>query len=279
MSEERRLKGFGAINDQSEELKPKEGGGSNLKFGLNQNARLIKFEYNPKASSDGSPTNAIDVNIKVGESTVMARFFEITKVYNKDLNKAVEDDGSQAWADAFNEEMIQLNATITHIVKATGVTQDQINKALAKEVGFVDYAKIMASLANVNAGDLDVCLQYQWNIPTGKDRTYLELPKNMKGGYFLVPHQEPKGEWVEQTEWDETVNVEGTETNITKKGLRYVDSEDDKNIHPFIRNENFMDSNKAVQQTKNDQQQKPGVLSSASSGINSSAPTKSGWDS
>lgn len=278
MSETRRLKGFGAVNDQNEDFKPKEGGGGNIKFGLNQNVRLTKFEYNPKASSDGSPTNAIDVNIQCGESTIMSRFFEITKVYNADLNQAVEDDGSQAWADAYNNEMVQLNATITHIVKATGVTQDQIDNAFKNEVDFVDYAKIMESLANVNAGPLDVCMQYQWNIPQGKDKTYLELPKNMKSGYFLVPHQEPKGDWVEETEWNETVDVKGTKTNIKKKGLRYIDSEDPKNIHPFVRNENFMDSNKAIQQTKNDQK-KPGVLSSVSKGINSSAPAASSWDS
>lgn len=280
---DRRLKGFGSVNDQSEDFKPKEGGGSNLIFGLNQGVKLEKFEYNDKASSDGSPANAIDVTLDVNGAKVMNRFFEITKVYDADKGGAVEDDGSQAWADAYNQTVTQMNATLTHIVKATGTTQAQIDAALKNEVGFVDYAKIMESLAKLdNATDLDFFAQYQWKIPSGKDKTYLEMPSNMKGGYFLVPHVPVKGQWTEEREWEVVIESEndGEEKTIKREGLRYVDSENPKNIHPFERNQNFMESKKAIQQIK-------GQNSGAGKGIKSSLPASggmadqpksSGWD-
>ena len=77
---------------------------------------------------------------------------------------------------------------------------------------------------------------YKWNIQEGNERTFLQLPKNMKGGRFLSPTIAPVGAWEEINDAD---------------GLRYVDSA--KNEHPFTRSENYMKSNKAIQQIEGEE--------------------------
>jgi len=78
---------------------------------------------------------------------------------------------------------------------------------------------------------VDIFLEYQWTIREGYDRTFLEIPRSVKMGEFICP----------QTE------VEWTPKNVNGY-LTYVDK--DENKHPFVRSGNYMQSNRAIAQTK-----------------------------
>ena len=219
--------GYGYIDDNSSDLQSKSGG----KFGLNQ-GYLTKFEYNPTAGKDGAAANAIDVTIQVGEKEFRNRFYEITRVFDKDGNE-ITDATSQEYIAKFNQEMAQLNACIIHIVKAFR-TDEEVKTALATPpTSFADWAKIMCGLVNIETAKstpIDVFLEYQWKISDGQDRTFLQLPSNMKGG-----------RWISKL-------VEGTWTEDRSEGkLVYRNAAGD--LHPFERSANYMESPKANQQT------------------------------
>lgn len=218
--------GFGYTDDTSQDLQSKSGG----KFGLNQGF-LTKFEYNPTAGKDGAAANAIDVTVQVGEREFRSRFYEVNKVFDKDGNE-ITDVNSPAYIQKYNDEMTQLTACIVHIVKAFRPESD-IQAALATPPStFADWAKIMCSLVVIDVAKttpIDVFLEYQWTIPDGKDQTYLQMPKNMKGGYWISKLQE--GPWTEDR----------------SNGLAYKNASGA--THPFSRNTSYMESNKAIQQT------------------------------
>ena len=233
---------FGSVNDRGEEFKGKEGG--NYNFGLNH-GNFTELSFNPNAGKDGTAGNAVDININVGGKEFKRRIYEVTRVYDKDGNQIL-DTNSEEYIKKYNQEMRQAMATITHAVKATGVTQEQIDTAFKTPVTtFTDWVNIILSLIPVNykERELDVFLEYQWKISDGQDKTYLQLPKNMKGGYWLTGAVKPIGDWKEQRQWVET-DENGVQKSI--KGLRYVDEM--SNVHPFTRSQNFMESPKANQQ-------------------------------
>lgn len=240
MSEEIKKINFGAINDQDESLK---GASDSGRFGLNQ-GYITKLEFNPNAGADGSAGNAVDITFTVVDKEYRRRIFDVTKVFGK--NGELTDTNSPEYIKAYNQSMLQAMAVIVHAVKATGVTQAQIDTALAQpKNSFEEWSKTIVSLVpqDYDKKPIDGFLEYQWNIKEGQNKTYLELPKNMKGGYFLALHVEPVGKWVEQKSWVEK-SKDGKE--VKKEGLRYVD--DAGNIHLFARSENYMESNKAIQQ-------------------------------
>ena len=231
MSEVKKM-GFGYQDDTDESLKGKSLDGV---FGLNQNVHLVHFAYNPNAGKDDSEADAIDITIKVGESEQRRRIYDITKVYDGDNNE-ITDVNSDAYAEAYNKEWMQNSAMITHILKRF-VDEATIKQALAQEQSsFKDYAVIVTSLlpANFQNIALDTFLEYQWNIPEGKDQTYLQLPKNMKGGGWLCKAQ--PGNFEPKTAED------GSLIYVNEQGIE----------HPFTRTKSFMESKKAYQQTVND---------------------------
>lgn len=241
MSELKKV-GFVAINDQDESLKGKAPGGS---FGLNENCFITKFEYNPNAGKDGSQADAIDIHIMVGEREFRRRFYDITIVFDKDGNQ-ITDTESEEFIEEYNKQFPQINGVVTHTLKSLGVSQDQINNALATPpTNFADWAKIMTSLVpkDFNKKPVDLFLEYQWEIKPSNDRTYLEIPKNMKGGRFLNPSIKPVGSWNIEKEW-----IEKDDKGADKQceGLRYVDNAG--NVHPFKRTKDYMESPKAFQQ-------------------------------
>ena len=235
---------FGSINDNDESLKSKE----TSKFGLNQ-GNITKLEFNPNAGKDGSPSNAVDINFMTNNGKEFwTRIFDITKVFDKSGNQ-IEDETNPEFIKIYNRNIKQNMGVIIHAVKAVGVTQHNIDNALKIPTdNFVDWAKIVTSLVPDNFEKLpvDVFLEYQWNIPEGFEMTLLTLPKNMKGGKFLCPSVEPVGSWKEERKWkDENGNV--------VKGLRYIDN--NGNIHPFMRNSDYMNSNKAIQQSSKNKEE------------------------
>lgn len=226
MSTEKTAWGF--QNDNDDSLKSKTGG----KFGLN-NAFITKFEYNPNAGKDESAADAIDITVAVGDKEYRARIYDITGDLYKDDNKITPEE--PGYVELYNAEKKQREAVIVHTVKAFGVTEDQIRTALqnGNVTNFATWATAMCSLkgAGFETKPVDVFLEYQWTIQEGQKRTYLQLPKNMKGGRFLAPAIAPQGAW---------------EAITGEDGLQYVDAA--KNEHPFSRSKNYMDSYKAIQQ-------------------------------
>lgn len=239
--------GFGFQDDQDESLKGKSMDGQ---FGLNQGVKLSHFAYNATAGKDESQADAIDITVMVGSTEFRRRIYDITKVYDGN-NGEVTDQTSDKFIELYNEQWAQNSAMITHLLKAF-VTEDVIKQALATPLSsFADYAKVVTALVPDNFATipLDVALQYQWEISDGKDMTYLELPKNMKGGYWLCKAQ--PGTFKPEVLENGTLvykNEQGTE-------------------HPFVRSKNFMESAKAIQKNVND------TLSNASAG---QTPAKSG---
>ncbi len=243
---------WGFQNDNDESLKSKQGGA----FGLN-GAFITKLEYNANAGADDSPADAIDITVAVADKEYRARIYDITGALYKGDNKIQPDE--PGYVELYNAEKKQREAVVVHAVKALGATEQQIKAALqsGNVVDFASWAFAMCSIKPANFATLpvDAFLEYQWEIKEGNERTFLQLPKNMKGGRFLCPAVTPTGEW-------EAVN--------DGEGLRYVDAA--KNEHPFTRSKNYMESNKAIQQIEGEEAPTPGGSSDAGT-----SATKSKW--
>lgn len=240
--EEIRKIGFGSVNDKDKSLQSKATG--MVKFGLNRGF-ITKLEYNPNAGAGGGAGDAVDIHVKIGEREFRRRIFDVTRVYDSKGN-LILDENSEEYIKKYNSELNQVMGVIIHAVKATGVTQQQVDVALQTPLNnFADWSKVVTALVPVGfeTRPVDVFLEYQWIIKENNDRTYLELPKNMKGGYFLNPTLSSVGEWKEEKNWTRT-NDKGLVEKM--QGLRYVD--DSNNVHPFTRTSNYMESKKANQQ-------------------------------
>src|SRR6218665_100647 len=244
---------YGFISDNDDSVKGKSGGYG--QFGLNT-GNISHFAFNPYAGRDGTEMNAIDVTIKTGEKEYRKRFFEISRLYGK--GGEIADRSSAEYKNAYKDAMGQLVAVMVHLLKAVGVTETAISNALKN--GFSDFsswAKVVTSLAPLNYAEkpVDFFLEYQWEIQQGQNKTYLELPKNMKGGKFLCPHIEPVGgSWTEQRTW-QLENPNKIAKIETMTGLRYIDA--GQNIHPFKRDKMYMESRKAIQQNEEAAQAQP----------------------
>ena len=218
--------GFGTFQSDTDEKLQTKGGGI---FGLNTGARLTKFELNTMVGRDNTPGNAIDITVTIGDKEFMSRFFEITKVY--DRNGEITNVNSPEYIAAYNKEFTQMSAVMTHILKCF-VTEEMIAAATSTPnvVDFISWATALQSLVPVNfqTAMLDVFLEYQWKIKGEATRTFLQLPKNMKGGY-----------WLQKTQGEGFIKVEGI------PGLKYANAGLE---HAFSRSSNFMTSNKAIMQ-------------------------------
>jgi hypothetical protein len=244
---------WGYQNDNDESLKSKQGG----QFGLN-NAFITKFEYNPNAGADEALADAVDITVSIGEKEFRSRIYDITGDLFKGDNKISESE--PGYVELYNAEKKQREAVIVHVVKAFGVTEDQIRTALqnGNVTNFATWATAMCGTkgADFATKPVHVFVEYQWSIGEGNERTFLQLPKNMKGGRFLSPSIAPVGKW---------------EAVSDGEGLRYVDA--GKNEHPFSRSTNYMESKKAIQQIEGEE---PGDLVGAAAAA-TGAPAKSKW--
>lgn len=245
MSDENKM-GYGYVDDTDDSLRSKSG----VSFGLNQGSFVTKFEYNAEAGKDGSAGNAIDLTITTGDKEQMLRIFEVTKVFGKDGE--ITDKTSEEYVKAFNAAQVQNNAMITHVVKAFRTEEDIKNALSTPPTNFVDYAKVMTGLmpSGYDKIPVDVFYEYQWEIKGDNDRTYLQIPRNMKGGYWICKAQEGSFK---------AVNDE--------KGLKYVNEGGQE--HPFTRSKDYMESPKANQQVEG---QDDSAITQEGG-----APTKSTW--
>lgn len=228
--------GYGYVSDSDNSLQSKSGG----KFGGNfGNALLSKIQYNSNTAKEGQPVReAIEIEVKVIDKEYKDWISPVTKVYDSNSNE-ITDVNSAAYIEGFNLLITQQNAVFTHYLKSVGVDEQAIKNLFINVpvTSFADYAQRMLSLLppNYASRPIDLFLEFQWDLGkkqdgTPQDRTFLTLPRNMKGGYFIVSAQ--PGTWTEE---------KGADGSLKYKNQSGAE-------HPFSRNANFMISKKAYQQ-------------------------------
>lgn len=226
------MSNYGFIDDEK----------STFNFGLNANRTFLKkFEYTTNGGRDGAAQEALDIVFEINGSEKGYRQFPVTKAFDDKRNEVTDPNHP-----AMIEEQKRFGSVITHIVGCF-VDKNTIKAAFSKPVStFKEFCQIMASLLpeGFSTKPLDIFMQWQWNIRGEQPCTYLEIPKNMKQGKWLVPAQPHKGAWVERKMKDPTDKI--------KDALYYVDSEDENNIHPFVRTGWFMNSAYSHQQRDDD---------------------------
>jgi hypothetical protein len=249
---------FGGVVADNDKSLVGGNGGKYGNFGLNQNAKLVKLSYN----NEQEAWQAVDVTVLVGEKKFMHRAFIPNRVYK---NNVQLQEGDEGYEEALNKEFTQLMGYTVHLVKSTGVNQDAIEKvvAKAKAVDFEGWVSAVLSVVDVTEeepADVDVFLQYQWTIKEGQDKTWLELPKNMKDGYWIVPA------------------TAGTFKEVLDGELSYISGEGNK--HAFVKSENFMESNKAIQQgssVKKEEKASPFSSTPANNTTGTTPAAATGW--
>jgi len=207
----------------SDEVTPGAQGG---KFGLNI-GYVTKFEYNPNAGADGAQQDAIDLTVQVGEREYRKRFFPVTKVFAKGGGE-ITDTNSNEYKEEHKKAVQLLNGELSSIVEAF-VSPESVQQALSVPINsFKDFAQILERLVkstpNWEKQANDVFLQYQWQPSGENDKTYLELPKNIKHGVYLVKSL-----------------GNGFTEDRTETHIKYVNTESGV-THPFKRGEWFMKS-------------------------------------
>lgn len=229
------MKSVFAIGVNDAEIQGSQGGNYG-KFGLNT-GKITEFALIEDKGKDGTAYKAVSINVKIGDGEQKKLLFLSQDVYEtgKEFGTAkMLSPGMEGYEEAFYAHYIQYVAIIKQVLHAFGVTDEQINAAVAglDSSKFLEGIAKLIALAPANYKELpvDVFLEYEWSIREGKDKTYATLPKNMKGGHFIVKHE--PGVWKEVKD---------------DSGLHYVNETGQK--HPFVRNSNFMNSNKAIQQT------------------------------
>lgn len=240
--------GYGYVDDEKE-----IDGSSGLVFGLNQGITMSKFEYIKNGGKDGAEQEALDIAfILPGGTEKNMRKFPITKAFKKSEKGAPQEETTDPKSPEMQEAFKDLNATITHLMHCF-VSDEDYKLALSVPVAsFEQFCKILMGLlpTNFNTVRLDVFAQYQWQIKGDNNKTYLEFPSKMKYGRWLCVSKQPfmadpadaskaiTGEWVE--------NRKENPQDNDAMALSYTDQLG--NLHPFIRNGWFVNSNFANQQ-------------------------------
>ena len=219
--------GYGYASDE-QKISP-------FNFGLNAGAaKMTKFEWIPNGGKGGVEQEALDIVFNINGTDKNYRMFPVTKAFLKGNAGETTDPN----APEFQEAISDFNSVVTHILHAF-IESDAIKAGLARPIAnFKEFCQIVMSLLPKSYTELplDIFMQYQWNLPEGKERTYLDIPSKMKYGKWLVPAQ--PGTWIKHL-------AEGISED-TKKALWYTNEKGEE--HPFFKNGWFMNSNFANQQ-------------------------------
>jgi hypothetical protein len=236
MSQEQQAYGYGFVSDSDESLLSKSGGNFGGNFGIVY-IRKGEFIANTNADKPEEPVSpCLEFTFLIGDRETKYRVRPVTSVYIN--NERTSDFSSDAAKTALKAELSQNNACVVHILKALGVTEEAVKNTFSSPIrDFNDYAAKVVSLLPVGYQNipLDLFMEYQWTLGTKADgspqeKTYPTIPKNMKGGYWLVKAEPGK--------WEESEDEKG--------GLIYVN--ESGKLHTFKRDKAYMDSPKGTQQ-------------------------------
>lgn len=208
------------------EMPVDNGAGGQDRFGLNK-ARMTKFEYVEKDDTEGYIS--MEFSVEGFQNPMFYNKFPVNKAFYKEegSNEQLETDDPNH--PAFKEEIKKFNQLMSQILLCY-VNQETLVRAFQTPIqSFVHYVQICKGLLPTNFTDidLDIFLQYQWRPSQGQTRTFLQVPKDLKHGKFLVKSVAPVG-----GDWKPVPTDNG--------GLQYVDGAG--NVHPFKRSKWFVDS-------------------------------------
>ena len=214
---------------------------SALKFGLNQKVKLTKFEYYPAIEfKNGDYAEGIEAEVNVNGITLRMNIYPTTKVYFKN------EEITNPKHPEFRKGVTLLKKRIFHIAKCFA-SEAQLIEAVAIPKNFGDF--VNAIIATFEDGwqnkELDLFLQYQWQLKEGAERKYLEIPKKTSQGPFLIPHVSSVFSEVKVNDGKVTVGgelIENFDVKLPKKdtALAYLDFKNE--FHPFHRGEWFMEN-------------------------------------
>ena len=214
---------------------------SPFSFGLNAKAaKLKKFEYITNGGAGGSAGEAVEIVFDINGKDVSCRKFPVTKVFDKNGTEYTTESTEEA-KKLFRAAYDELNAWMVALLKCY-VPAEQIQTALAVPINnFREYVGILRNLfpANTPTVELDIFMEYQWNITGENTRTFLQVPNKTKQGKFICAAVAPVG-----GNWKAVV-VENPD-NTERQALKYVDGAG--NVHPFTRTGWYMNSNYAHMQ-------------------------------
>ncbi len=244
--------GFTSDNDESVQGANFGSGG---KFGLNE-GYLVKFELVHNAGKNKTPGEALDYWFRIGDQEFKNRLFPVSRVFDKDGNDL--QPGTPEYIEKANQSIREQGAVMTHILKGLGIPEQTISTVVnTPSASFGEWVSKYVSLLpqGFDQKPFHIFLEYQWISPEDlkkkdQEKTYLTVPKNMKGGYFAVQAVGNIDDWSELREWTEK-NEDGVE--IAKEGLTYINKAGQ--MHVFKRNTSFLEGYKGTQQFKSDQAQ------------------------
>ena len=225
------LFGFQSDNDESLVIT----GSSDKVFGLNQGVVFTNAEYREK-DQQGNINPSINLEFEtLGGSKGFYTIYSNVTVFDKNGQIRTDTDAAD-YKDRWAKEFSQLKAVLTHFCKQ--VLSEEQYRAKYEAANIRSISDLMAfSFSGIktlvdNKIKLDVFLQYQGSIKKDNTRTFLELPRNLKSGYFLA--KDSTG-----TKWEEVIDEKG--------GLTYVSG---NNKHLFERTKSFLESSVAKEQVK-----------------------------
>jgi hypothetical protein len=234
--------GYGYQSDDSPRTR-------SIRFGLNQNVKLAKFEFNPNGGKDGEAQECLDISFSFPEGdTVSQRMFPVTKAF-----LPAKEGGGEVTVEEnpTHPEILKAfanhNAMVVHILSCFRDKED-IKAALSRPFkNYKDFVNTCAGLLPKNFSEipLDIFAQYEWQPREGQSKTYLTLPRKMAYGPWLCKHVEPAPDDNGQNaEW--VAVAKENPVDADKVALWYEDGAE--NRHPFIKNGWFMRSAFARQQ-------------------------------
>jgi hypothetical protein len=203
-------------------VEPKVTGG---RFGLNQNAKITKFDIKKSDDNKVFVQLTFDINGKEYYVTI----FEITRAWDYENNQWTEDKNSKF----FQREEERLALWFQQLALAYAPI-DIVKKTLNKEFKtYAEYFKTIKLIVGKNKDKaVDIFLQWQLKPKGNYKKTFLEIPQLRDISAFelwISPHVE--GSFIEK-------RTEMSLEYITKDGIK----------HPISRGTYFLKSNKAKQQ-------------------------------
>lgn len=223
---------------------------SSMKFGLNQNCKLVKFEYNPAIEfRNGDTGEGVEAELSINGSPMKFLIFPPKKVYFKD-----QEITNPAHPE-FRKAITELKKRIFHMAKCF-TTEEALIEAVAVPKTFGDFMNSVIETFEDGWQDknLDVFLQYQWQLREGAERKYFEIPKKTSQGSFMISSQE--GDYSEirivddkamlngkeiATVENNKFNFNGNDYSVKKNvALMYIGSKG--NVHPFTKTKWFMEN-------------------------------------